>query len=466
MFNRYIATILALLFSITLSAQGINFEKGTWKEAVEKAKKENKLIYLDVYAEWCGPCKMMAKNVFPDPKAGEKYNAEFINVKIDAEKGEGRNVARQYGVSSYPTNLYINPHTEKAVYRIAGACGVEEFIKRADIALHDFNDPMTWAQYQSQLKSSPKDLKFLETYISKAQRIGENYDHAIDIYVKHHMSTPATDSQLIFLLNHVQNMDNQGYVMLAKYRERADDMVREAKYKLEEREKSSLLNNTFKKALEKKDLSVMNSTKPILFKYNSFDSLGKWYSIENIFYQNINDEKNQLKSIQNAINYYEKLGQNKLTDLNQKAFEENRNQLKSSGRYVSMTEEQFNKEIINQVKKNPSFKYPLTLGQINSYINGAQYYLNSKKPTKKELSTTLTWLNNAQNIVPEENIEYLDKIYEMKAICHYKMNDKTAAIDITNERIKFLKGKNQPVKNAEDILAKINNNTLLSEDKK
>lgn len=465
MFKKYIATILSLLVCISLAAQGINFETGSWKEVVEKAKKENKLIYLDVYAEWCGPCKMMAKNVFPDPRAGEKYNKEFINFKIDAEKGEGRQVARQFGVSSYPTNLYINPHNEKPVYRIAGACGVEEFIKRADIALHDFNDPMTWAEYQKKLKSSPKDHEFIMSYINKAQRIGENYDDALDMYVKYHVSTPATDSQLIFLLNHVQNMDNDGYVVLTKNRNRADSIVKDDRYKLEEREKNTLLNNTFKKAIEMNDFTVMNSTKPVLFKFNPYDSLGKWYSIENIFYQATNDEKSLYKSIQKSISYYEKIGEKNMNNLNLKSFEDYKTQLRSSGRYANMTPEQFEKEVNVQVKKNPAVKYPLTIGFVNAYLNGAQFILNDDKSSKKQLSTTLDWLNKAKNLIPDENVEYYEKVYEFKAICLYKMKDKNAAIQITNERIQFLKSKNQPVKNAEDFLNKITNDTLLAKDK-
>ena len=68
-------------------SRGIDFFPGSWNEALELAKKEDKLIFLDAYASWCGPCKSMQKKVFPTDKVGEYFNARFINVKIDMEKG-------------------------------------------------------------------------------------------------------------------------------------------------------------------------------------------------------------------------------------------------------------------------------------------------------------------------------------------------------------------------------------------
>lgn len=92
----------------TDSEEGIQFHKGTWNEAVSLAKKENKTIFLDVYATWCGPCKMLKKTTFSNKKVGEFYNANFINVSLDGENGEGPIIARKYGVRAYPTLLFID----------------------------------------------------------------------------------------------------------------------------------------------------------------------------------------------------------------------------------------------------------------------------------------------------------------------------------------------------------------------
>lgn len=94
--------LIAFAFTMSSRAAGIEFFHGTWAEGVAKAKAENKKIFIDFFTEWCGPCLNMALTVFPQPEVGEAYNKDFVCMKIDAEKGEGVDLARKYQVRSYP----------------------------------------------------------------------------------------------------------------------------------------------------------------------------------------------------------------------------------------------------------------------------------------------------------------------------------------------------------------------------
>lgn len=87
---------------------GIAFHEGTWDEALLLAKHEAKPIFLDIYASWCGPCKMLKFRTFPNEEVGEFYNANFINVAVDGEKGEGVELARKYKIQGYPSLIYID----------------------------------------------------------------------------------------------------------------------------------------------------------------------------------------------------------------------------------------------------------------------------------------------------------------------------------------------------------------------
>lgn len=90
----------------------MQFFTGTFQEALVKAKSENKMVFVDAYATWCGPCKMMKSQTFTDKKVIEFYNKHFINVAMDMEKGEGLKYSAPWGITHYPTLLYFNPSGE------------------------------------------------------------------------------------------------------------------------------------------------------------------------------------------------------------------------------------------------------------------------------------------------------------------------------------------------------------------
>jgi len=95
-----------------VSSDGIQFENISLNEAFKKATKENKPIFIDVYATWCGPCKRMKKFTFTDTSLGEYYNNHFINISIDGESQEGRRFHKSYPYSVFPTVFIISPKGE------------------------------------------------------------------------------------------------------------------------------------------------------------------------------------------------------------------------------------------------------------------------------------------------------------------------------------------------------------------
>jgi thiol-disulfide isomerase/thioredoxin len=153
------------LFGQEHSDKGIKFETGTWAEITAKAKKENKLIFLDAYASWCGPCKWMAKNVFTNDTVANFYNSNFINAKIDMEKGEGVELAKKYGVQAYPTMFYINGNGEM-VHRICGSAPAAAFMASTQNAL----DPQKQlSSMQKNFNSKKNDPVFIQSYFAAVE---------------------------------------------------------------------------------------------------------------------------------------------------------------------------------------------------------------------------------------------------------------------------------------------------------
>lgn len=101
----FLFTMLAL--AIGLQAQ-TNFRTITFEQGIEAAKKEGKLLFVDFHTSWCGPCKRMAREVFPTKAVGEYMDSHFVCLAIDAEKGEGISLAKTYKVTAYPTMAIIN----------------------------------------------------------------------------------------------------------------------------------------------------------------------------------------------------------------------------------------------------------------------------------------------------------------------------------------------------------------------
>lgn len=134
--KRFLLFILTLVvMALPLRAEEIAFFHGTWQETLAKAKSENKLVFVDFYTQWCGPCLNMAQTVFVLPEVGAFYNANFVSAKIDTENGEGIELAKKYGVRSFPTYVFIDPATGEAVHRSSSRQTEEQFIATGKAAL-------------------------------------------------------------------------------------------------------------------------------------------------------------------------------------------------------------------------------------------------------------------------------------------------------------------------------------------
>jgi thiol-disulfide isomerase/thioredoxin len=97
----------------------LNAQPPTFLKALEKAKKEDKLVMVDFYTDWCYWCKVLEKKTFSDPVIKEKIKERFILIRLNAEKQDGIELAKRYGIHSYPLCMFINPD-KRVVSMVAG----------------------------------------------------------------------------------------------------------------------------------------------------------------------------------------------------------------------------------------------------------------------------------------------------------------------------------------------------------
>ena len=116
---------LTVLLVSQVSAQ-TNFRSITYDEALAAAKDENKLVFIDFYTDWCGPCKMMARDVFPQKSVGDYMNGKFVCIKLNAEK-EGKELTALFQVKAYPTFI-VTDVNKKVLMKKEGGAAPDKFI--------------------------------------------------------------------------------------------------------------------------------------------------------------------------------------------------------------------------------------------------------------------------------------------------------------------------------------------------
>lgn len=160
-------TILSLCLFLSVaavSAQGIRFFEGAYDAALAEAARENKILFIDFYADWCAPCKQMAKTVFTDSVVGQYFAEKIIAVKIDTEKKDNRDLVKKYKVTAMPTLAFVRPNG-KVISITAGAADLPGFLRMARIAA---GDALSFEDLYTKYRSNPSDLPTAKELLEEA----------------------------------------------------------------------------------------------------------------------------------------------------------------------------------------------------------------------------------------------------------------------------------------------------------
>jgi len=146
---------LVLLFSTFLTSvfgsntTSINFlKKDSFKEILAEAKRQNKPVFVDFHASWCVPCREMDRNVFQKRDVANFMNYNFVNYKVDTEKGNGPMISLIFDIKYLPTTIIVHP-SGKLMLKKVTSMNKEAFIDWAKEGILEYARAITYRNVKS-----------------------------------------------------------------------------------------------------------------------------------------------------------------------------------------------------------------------------------------------------------------------------------------------------------------------------
>lgn len=212
--RKLLITLSAVCALGLLAAQEIKFRDVSFAEAKKMAAEEDKPIFMDCYTTWCGPCKWMAANMFTLPEVAEFYNENFVCVSFDMEKGEGKEIAKNYSVKAYPTLLYLD--AEGSLLQIQrGAPQVgQAYIDKGNMAL---NEEQTIPYMTAHREAHFDEPAFMENYFLTLNDAGQLEEGLFGRYMEQFSVKEWTEEKNTnIILNLLREHEHPVYQQLAQ----------------------------------------------------------------------------------------------------------------------------------------------------------------------------------------------------------------------------------------------------------
>jgi len=230
---KKLLSVLFLLLQLESYAQGVKFENGSdWKQILAKARSENKYVFVDCYATWCGPCKAMDRDVYPDEAVGRNVNDKFIAVKMQMDTSDKDDQAikngyasshflmAEYKVLAFPTFLFFSPDGT-LVHRGVGYKKSEDFLDMSDAAL---NPDKQFYSVLNRYKSGKLTPKECGDFANAATHLGEKQlgTEAAHVYMDKYLFTLkdkelfASKDNLDFIETYANSTTDKGFKLFWK----------------------------------------------------------------------------------------------------------------------------------------------------------------------------------------------------------------------------------------------------------
>jgi outer membrane protein OmpA-like peptidoglycan-associated protein/thioredoxin-related protein len=176
-----------------------------------KSKTQQKLIFLDAYTIWCGPCKWLEEKTFKDSKVARFFNENFVNTRMNMESEEGLPIAKSYKITSYPTLLFLD-FSGKEVLRVEGYKNASDLLQ---IAKNTLDPTRNLVELKKKYGESKRGFEFIKLYVDVFKEHGLNYNSVLDEYFRSLKPESKVSPQSYQLIKeYVFSTESEGFKLL------------------------------------------------------------------------------------------------------------------------------------------------------------------------------------------------------------------------------------------------------------
>lgn len=269
--NRTFFYLIFLFYSTTTQSQSgpIKWHQGSFDEVQKEAERTGKFIFVDVYADWCKPCKVMDEKVFSNPDVQAILNTFFINYKANAEKN-GRSTASTYGVRGYPTFLFLTP-TGEFFDQHMGMLPLNDFIYKSNQVLKQIPYAEIFRSYDQLWQNNELDIKGIREFLAVRKALEIPSDNLVEGFLerlpKDSIHTERTQ-RIVVLLTQSAKSEGVEYLLQHKHEKRCADKL------------NLLLSESSKSAVKEQSKKELKRSLDLLKKIEEIDWREKLRSLE------------------------------------------------------------------------------------------------------------------------------------------------------------------------------------------
>lgn len=256
-------SLLIIFLSVglgSLQAQGIVFEQGSWPDAVKKAKKQKKLLFLHFDKAGCGSCNEVASVAFNSPLMREKFLLNFISFRVDGSSGIGKTLAEKLEVECLPSSVYLDTD-ENPLARFCGSTSLDRaYLEKAEDALTKNREQPLKSLTDAYTKGD-RSSAFMRTYIERRQEMGLSTTDALDEYVRHLPADSLRSANVLrFIFEQGPVVGSKADSVFKLNYAKRDSLYRAVGWNKAVELNNRIVNNSLRKAIKEKNAVLAYQT--------------------------------------------------------------------------------------------------------------------------------------------------------------------------------------------------------------